>query len=215
MAERAVVDCACKVGQVADRWALDDLDEELVRRRRESDASLRDLADVVNRRVLAAALEAAGVDDTADEVFGAVAGDRAVEAVYDALAVGDDPARTARVSTRLDQRGVDVAAVEADWVTHPTVRRHLAECLDVDTSRAAGITTDDAVDTTEWARARAEGVVARTFERLERADLVRTDDLDVSVTLQLTCATCGHTYRPRELLDRGGCACEVGDGDAG
>lgn len=207
MAEGAAADGRCKVGRVADRRGLDGLDDELVRRR-EAGESLRALADAVNRRVLAGALEAAGVDDRGDELFGALAGERAVEAVYDALAGEAEPARTARVRTRLEQHGVDVDALEDDWVTHPTVRRHLRECLGVDTAREPTITAEDAVDTVEWARARAAGVVERTFERLHAADLVRTSDLDVTVTLQLTCAACGNTYRPRELLDRGGCACE-------
>lgn len=211
MADGAAADCGCKVGRVADGRGLDGLDDELVRRR-EDGASLRDLADAVNRRVLEAALEAAGVDDRGDELFGAVEGERAVEAVYEALAGGTEPARAARVRTRLEQHGVDVDALEDDWVTHPTVRRHLRECLGVDTAREPTITVEDAVDTVEWARARAAGVVERTFERLGATDLVRTGDLDVTVALQLTCEDCGNTYRPRELLDRGGCACEVDDG---
>lgn len=200
---------------MAERRGLDGLDDTLVRRRREDDASLRALADVVNRRVLSAAMAAADLDD-ADDLFGAVSGERAVETLYDALAGADaEPERTARVRTRLVQRGVDVAAVEDDWVTHPTVGRHLRECLDIDTSRESAITAADAVDTVEWARARAAGVVARTFERLERATVVRVGDLDVSVTVQLTCSTCGNTYRPRELLEGGGCACADAGPDDG
>lgn len=203
--------CSCKVGRVADRHGLSALDDEL-RRRREDGASLRALADHVNRRVLAAALD--GRAERADEVYGAVSGEEAVELVYDALA-GDDapPERTARVRTRLEQRGVDVDAVTDDWVTHPTVRGHLRECLGLDTGRGGTVDLDDAIDTIEWARARSARVVGRTFERLDDADLVTTGDLDVSATFQLTCSTCGETYRPSRLLDRGGCACaREGDG---
>lgn len=216
MAERATVACSCKVGRVAERHGLDTLDEELVRRRREEDASLRALADVVNRRVLSAVLAAHGVDGGTNDVFGAISGERAVEALYEALA-GDDarPERRARVRTRLEQHGIDVTSVTADWVTHPTVRNHLRDCLGIDTGRGGGITVEDAVDTTEWARARCTGVVARTFERLADADLVRTGELDVSVTIRLTCETCGNTYRPNRLIEAGGCACGAGrDGSA-
>lgn len=199
--------CSCKVGRVADRHGLTELDDAL-RRRRDDGASLRALADVVNRQVLAAALEDAATNWPSDEVYGAVSGDRAVELVYEALA-GDDvrTERTARVRTRLEQRGVDVDAVTDDWVTHPTVRHHLRECLGVDTSRDGTISIDDAVDTVEWSRTRAVAVVSRTFERLDDAALVRTGGLDVSATFQLTCTTCGNTYRPGRLLDQGGCAC--------
>lgn len=214
MAAESSAGCSCKVGRVAKRRGLAGLDDELQRRRAEG-ASLRDLADLVNRRVLAAALD--GVTDGAQvaDLFGAVSGDRAVELVYEALA-GDDVGaeRRARVRTRLSQRGVDVDAVTDDWVTHPTVRRHLRECLGVETGREGSVTPDDAMDTIEWSRSRAEGVLRRTFERLADAGLVRMGDLDVSATFQLTCTACGHTYRPRELLEEGGCACHGSDGGA-
>lgn len=212
MTEPDAADCDCKVGRVATRRGLAGLDEALVRHRRAESASLRELANLVNRRVLSAALTMADIDNL-DDLFGAISGDQAVEAVYDALTADTEPERTARVRTRLEQRGVDVGAVEDDWVSHPTVGRHLRDCLDVDTARSATITLDDAVDTIEWARTRAAGVIARTFQRLATAGLVRTGELDAAVTVQLTCSTCGHTYRPRELLERGGCACQPpGDG---
>ncbi|MFB6354217.1 MAG: rod-determining factor RdfA [Halobacteriales archaeon] len=204
-------DCSCKVGRVVERRGLAGLDDEL-RRHRANGASLRTLADLVNRRVLAAALEGAADGVPMDDLFGAVSDDRAVELVYEALADDDAGAeRRARVRTRLSQRGVDVDAVTDDWVTHPTVRRHLRECLGVDTGRDGSITGDDALDTIEWSRSRAEGVVGRTFERLDDAGLVQTGDLDVSATFQLTCTACGHTYRPRQLLEEGGCACHGPD----
>lgn len=211
MPERETVACSCKVGRVAGAHGLDGLDDEL-RRRRDDGASLRALADVVNRHVLSVALEASAVDEDADTAFGAVSGERAVEAIYDALG-GDDvpPERTARVRTRLEQHGIDVDALTDDWVTHPTVRHHLRECLGIDTARGGGITPGDAVDTTEWARARCAGVVGRTFERLADAGLVKTGALDVSVTIRLTCESCGNSYRPSRLLDDGGCACDSTD----
>lgn len=206
MAEVAA--CGCKVGRNAEEYGLEALDAEL-ERRRANGASLRTLATAVNQRVLAAAIEAETADRPIDEVFGAVAGERAIEAVYEALTDEDAPERRARVETRLKQHGIDVAAVRSDWVTHPTVRTHLSDCLGIDTSREPTITAADAIDTVEWARARAAGVVGRTFERLGNAGLVSTGELDVSVTLQLTCEECGRTYRPRRLLEAGSCACHV------
>lgn len=214
MATGTADDCSCKVGRVVERRGLAGLDDEL-RRRRADGASLRALTEVVNRRVLAAALDRVADGAQMDDLFGAVSDDRAVRLVYEALA-GDDAGaeRRARVRTRLSQRGVDVDAVTDDWVTHPTVRRHLRECLGVDTGRNGSVTPDDAMDTIEWSRSRSEGVLGRTFERLDDAGLVRTGDLEVSATFQLTCAGCGHTYRPRQLLEEGGCACHGPDGGA-
>lgn len=211
MADSDTNGCGCKVGRVADRHGLDELDAELLHRRRHDDASLRELADDVNRAVLSAALDGLPAAWPDDELFGAVTGERAVAAVYDALVDEAEPERRARVETRLEQHGVDVTGLRDDWVTHPTVRHHLRECLGVETGREGTIAPNDAVDTVEWARARAVGVVDRTIERLDHAGLVRTGDIDVSITIQLSCADCGNAYRPRQLIEAGGCACEVTD----
>lgn len=203
--------CSYKIRRNIDQYGLDELNTELVRRRRDEEASLRDLADFVNQRILAAALADANVDVT-DALYGAVSSEDAPTTLYETLADDGTPAeRTARVRTRLAQLGVDVEAIEADWVTHPTIRIHLRECLDVDTHRTTTITLDDARNTIEWARTRCANVVAQTFTRLRNADVISTGPLDVSVTIQITYTTCGKTYRPSQLLTRRECACTATD----
>jgi hypothetical protein len=110
---------------------------------------------------------------------------------------------------------VNVEAVEADWVTHPTVRKHLRECLDIDTQRTVTITPDDARNTIEWARARCTNVVAQTCARLRNANLISTGPLDATVTIQITCTTCGETYRLSQLLTHRECACTPVDETSG
>jgi len=211
MAPANCSNCSCKVGQNVERYELPDLDAELVHRRREKDASLRDLADYINQRILAAALTAADVDVT-ETLYGAVSSDDVLTTLYEALAEEDTPAeQTARVRTRLSQLGVDIETVETDWVTHPTVRSHLQKCLDIDTQRTTTLTPDGARDTIEWARTQCANVVDQTFTRLRNADIVSTGPLDVTVTIQLTCTECGKTYRPSQLLTRRECACTSTD----
>lgn len=202
--------CSCKVGRGIERYGLDDLDAELVRRRREADASLRELADYTNRRILGAALDSASVD-LDDALYGAVDDEDAVGVLYQALAGSETPTeRVARVRTRLVQQGVDIETIQSDWVTHTTVRSHLRECLEVDTSREASITPDDGRDTIEWARNRCANIVGETLERLRRADLLATGPLETSVTIQVTCSDCGATYRPGRLISERACDCEGG-----
>ncbi|WP_276259125.1 rod-determining factor RdfA [Haloglomus litoreum] len=201
--------CSCKVGRSIESYGLGGLDAELVGRRNESDASLRDLADYTNRRILEAALDAAAVD-LSDALYGAVDDDDAVGVLYDVLAADDTPTeRVARVRTRLTQQGVDIDEVQSDWVTHTTMRTHLNECLAVDTSREASITLDDGRDTIEWARNRCASVVEQTLERLRNAGLLTTGPLELSVTIQVTCTDCGSSYRPDELLAERACDCPV------
>lgn len=199
--------CSCKVGRNAERYDLDGLNDDLRRKRFDDEASLRELADFVNRRILESAIERAGLDLT-DIAYGAVTPDDALSAVYDTLTSDSVTAdRVVRVRTRLEQHGIDTETIESDWITHPTVRGHLNECLGIDTSRSTRITPDDSRDTIEWARTRCNRIVEQTVSRLVSSGHVSISDFDVSVTIQVTCADCGRTYRPTELLEQRSCDC--------
>lgn len=208
--------CSCKVGRAIERYDLGELNAEIVSRRREDDASLRELATHVNCRVLDAALREADADSS-DSAYGAISDGDAVAAMYEALDGDEAEAeRTARVRTRLEQAGVDIAGVRSDWVTHPTVRSHLRNCLNVDTSRSSTIDRGDARNTIEWARTRCASVVERTVERLVAADLLSLGSVDVTVTIQVTCTECGDAFRSAQLLDSPECSCrsETGRGSS-
>jgi len=202
--------CDCKIGRIIDEYDLETLDADLERRRREEEASLRDLAARTNRCILEAAIEreSQSVFEAEDELFGAIDRDEAVAAIYAALADDETrPDRRARVRTRLEQVGIDVDGIKRDWVTHPTVRSHLRECLDIDTSRDCRLDSDDALDTIEWARSRCIAIVGRTLERLQGGNSLSITDADVSVSIRVTCRNCNESYSPARLLSRGGCAC--------
>lgn len=199
--------CSCKIGKDIDRYGLAGLNEDLQYRRNEEDASLRALADHINKRILDAVLSQTGTD-LANVAYGAVSADDALEAVYKTLTSDDVPAdREARVRKRFEQTGVDIEEIESHWVTHPTVRAHFNDCLDIDTARTTRITAETARNTIEWARTRCSRVVAQTISRLSSAELVAIGDAKVSVMIQITCSKCGSTYRFSTLLKEGTCAC--------
>lgn len=199
--------CTCKIGRGIERYGLDTLDSELIHKRHEEEASLRDLAEFTNCRILAAALSEVGASVSGD-IYGSVNEEEALAAIYRALNGNDTPAeREARVRTRLEQIGVDVDAVEDAWVTHPTVRSHLRKCLGVDTRRDSTITYKDTRDTIEWSRTRCSRIVEQAVGRLGSSDLLSTGPIDVTVTIHVTCTDCGSSYRPDKLLRRGRCDC--------
>lgn len=189
----------CKVGRVAERWSLPDLDDALVRRHEAGDG-LRDLADLVNRRVLEDAVTGADAD---------VIGD--ADALY-ATVTGEDVSagRRAEVRAQLSNAGVDVLGMEDDFVSHQTVKSHLNDCLGVDTARSKPLDRERATGTVEWARSRSEAVIERTIERLRASDELETGSLSVTHTVRITCEDCGQTYRQDELLASGRCACATG-----
>jgi hypothetical protein len=195
---------SCKVCRTARRNVLEDLDDDLLEHRRDG-ASLRELADVVNGRVLTSSIEKAEAE--IERPFGSMTLDEMVNHIYEVLQ-GDDTERRARVRTRLDQAGLDVNRIREDWVTHPTVRNHLRECLGIDTSRSADITREEAVDTVEWAQTTCEHIVIQTLDRLQSAGHLSSDTYDVTVSVRLVCRECASKYEPRKLFRDDGCACE-------
>lgn len=192
----------CKVGRVGDRYGLDDLDGALRHRRSERDASLRRLAAFVNARVLAAVVESAGVETTGDPL-----------ALYETL-YGEDaaPERKADVRDRLEYAGVDLEELEGDFVSHQTIRAHLNDCLEVDTSRRGVSSVEAGREIIEWARDRDEHIIEQTLAQLARKGLLGTGDLEVRHSVTVRCTDCGEAYRPTELLSSGGCACAGDEG---
>jgi len=189
----------CKVGRVADRYDLFELDATLGRRHEAGDG-LRDLADLVNRRILEDALTGADADIVGD-----------ADALYATITEDDVSAgRRAEVRAQLSNAGVDVLGMEDDFVSHQTIKTHLNDCLDIDTSRSSTLDRERASGTVEWARSRSEAVIERTMERLQANDELSTGSLSVTHTVRITCEDCGRTYRQDELLETGRCACEAG-----
>lgn len=189
--------CGCKIGRSAEKYGVRGLDSELIRERRDREASLRDLASYVNTRLLEAAIEEAGAD---------VAGDPA--SVYAALT--DDDIRTARRVTVTDQLtsvGIETEELTSDFVSYQSVRHHFRNCLDMDTSHRGIETVQEGREVLERARQRAENVIGRTLARLGRTDALDTGELAVTVTVTIACEDCDNVYRPGELLDHGQCEC--------
>ena len=187
----------CKIGRDCAKYDLSGLDENLCRRRADG-ASLRDLQEFVNERVLERALADANADVVGDP-----------ENIYRLLQDDEvSSGRQAELRSRLGRSGIDIETVENDFVSHQTVRDHLKECLDVDTSRQSSIDIERATRNINWAESRSRAVIKQTLDQLRNTNQLATDDLDVTQTVRVTCTGCGETYRVTDLLDRGGCECE-------
>lgn len=193
----------CKVERIIEKHNLSGLNEE-IRRRHSDGASLRDLKTFINTSVLEQALidsEVSLIGDT--------------ESIYYVLTEDEiAPGRKAEIRSQLERTGPPASDVEDDFISHQTVKRHLQNCLGIDTKRQVQVTLDNAEDTIEWAQARNRSVIENTLNRLHNAGLIEADHLDVIQSVRVTCENTGNTFHLREFLKRGGCDCNRSSDDA-
>lgn len=197
MENRTETACGCKLGQAAEQYQLDEMDDRLYHAHQNEGASLRDLETVVNKRILESALQDAGIETLGDvsDLYQRLTGDD--------VSVGD----RAELRTRLQQAGVDIPQIESDFVTYQTVRKHLRGSLGIDTSSDTDFTVPDARKRIHRLQSRSEAVIAETLEHLRRTDTVETGKLDVVLSLRVSCEDCGDSYRLADLLSQGHCQC--------
>ena len=193
----------CKVGRIVDRYDLRGLNDDLVADwtgERGERRSLRALAHDVNRSILRAAMDRAGMDYRDGEV----------ENLY-RLLTDDDVSSGTRTETRrdLEHASVPVERVEDDFVSHQTVHTHLTDCL------AASVESPDdeerienAHDTLRALQNRTAAVTDDTVERLDRTGALSVGEYSVLVEVTVVCEDCGNHYTLGGLLDQGGCDCE-------
>lgn len=190
-------ECDCKIDRTASKYGLTDIDEELYHRHQNQGASLRDLETYVNQRILRSVLR-----DT-DIVL--VDGP---ESVYRVLTDEDaSEGQRAELKSRLGNAGIDVDAVQRDFVTYGTVRKHLRKGVGVDTGTTESLDTTTASERIQRLQSRSTAVIGATLDQLRRADALATGELDVVVSARVTCERCGDSYRVGELLERGRCEC--------
>lgn len=190
-----------KVGKVVSKHGLDDLHAELPARwvgdGRESQ-SLRDLADEINTAILGAVMDDAGLDPLEGEVQNAYR-----------LLTGDDVSAGMRTQqrNRLEHEGVDVDALEDDFVTHQAVYMYLKEALgvskDSDESTAGVEKHSERINRL---RSRTEAVTQGSLEALA-GDEITLGDHDAIVDIQVYCHDCGTQSDVATLLEAGGCDC--------
>jgi len=204
--------CNCKIGECIRVYGVENLNTNVIRLRETEDASLRDLEGYINKHILEAAIDDApdAILDADSEFFGAMTNDEALDHIYTALA--DDAVsseRKARVRTQLEHAGIDVAEIEDHWITHMTVKSHLNQCLEIDTSRTTEITLQEAQQTIEWAKTRCKGIIERVINQLQSNELLHLRSTDVSLAVRVTCTDCNTTFRISELSEKQRCACHT------
>jgi hypothetical protein len=189
-----------KVERVIDEYDLDGLGAELEARwlgEGDDRWSLRDLADWFNRQLLTAALERAGSMPLDGEVAN----------VYRILR--DDDASTGMVTSvrrRLEREGIDVEALQRDFVSHQTIHTYLRDHRDV-ARPDEQIRVADEKRTIGKLEGRTAAVTENSLDRLRDAGEIDLGEFEVFTRVEVLCVDCGAQYEAGRLLDRGGCDC--------
>jgi hypothetical protein len=194
--------CSCKVGTVAAAFDLDGVYEEFRREWAADDgASVRELADLFNKRVLRAAFRRAGrlpIDGEIDNVYRVLTDDET-----------DAGSRT-RAREQLRQDGISVDDVEDRFVSHQTLYRHLVDCLDASYDPAEKTDAERVADWRERLLAlqnRTAGVTERGIDQLRSNGALDAGTVDVMVDVNVLCEDCGGFYTVAEFFEDGGCEC--------
>lgn len=193
-----------KLERVIDKYRLDGFGEELVDRWLGADGyereSLRSLAGVANRRILAAKLQEVGESPLDGEVENLVR-----------LLRSDDVSAGMRSQARqrLGERGVDVDELTSDFVSHQAIHTYLTNVQEAEYEEPATLDDklSDRTETVQRLESRLQAVTESTVEKLAATGDLSVGEFDVIVSVQVLCNDCGEQYAVRELLERGGCDC--------
>jgi hypothetical protein len=191
-----------KVGRVIDEYGLEGMGKRLETEWTadgDESRSLRELADVFNRAVLTAAMEDAGMR----------ALDGEVDNLYRLLS-DDDVSAGARTEaeSRLERGGVDVDGLRSDFVSHQAIHTYLTKYREVEYERDR---PDPERSMTKLRRLqnRTRAVSEDTLDRLRGVDAIALDEYDVFVGVQVLCYECGRQTGIDDLLEAGGCECQL------
>jgi hypothetical protein len=191
-----------KIARVIRKRDLEGLGEELEGRwlgDGYEQLSLRDLADYFNRQVLESALEAADVVMLEGEL----------DNTYELL-TSDDVTEGARTQARnrLEREGVDVEAVQGDFVSHYAVHTYLREFRGVEYPSADDEDQrEKSIETVRRLTSRLTAVTRRNVENLRSTGRLDVGPVDVITDVQVVCEECGRQYDAVELIERGVCRC--------
>lgn len=188
-----------KVARLIEEYGMDSLGAELERRwtAEEDRHSLRELASHFNRRVLQLALEDVDVRPLDGEV----------ENMYRLLTDEDSGADRTRIRRRLERDGVDIDAVEDDFVTYQAIRTYLKK------HRGAEYTPDDTdpiereVGNIQQLRGRVDSVAEGKIRQLRRTGKLDIGEFRTLVDVRVVCEDCNAQFGVIELLERGHCEC--------
>jgi hypothetical protein len=189
-----------KVARLIDKYELDGMGAELEKlwTADEDRQSLRDLADYFNHHLLRHSLNNANIQQLEGEV----------ENTYRLLTADDiSSAESTRVQRRLERDGVDVNALNTDFVTYQAIRTYLKDHRGAEYTPAETDPIKRETTNLQKLRGRMVSVTEGKLEQLRSSEALQLGDFRTIAEIQVICEDCNTQYDALELLEQGGCAC--------
>lgn len=188
-----------KVVRLIEEYDLDSMGDELERlwTAEEDRQSLRQLATYFNQRLLKCALKQADVRPLDGEV----------ENTYRLLTDDAENTDRTRIRRRLERDGLDVKALETDFVTYQAIRTYLQK------HRGAEYTPDETdpiereIANVERLRGRVDSVTGGKLEQLRSGGHLDIGPFRTLVDVRVVCEECNTQFDVVDLLERGHCEC--------
>jgi len=189
-----------KVARLIEEYDLQGLGAELEQRwtAEEDRSSLRELAAQFNQELLREALEAANVQHLDGEL----------ENTYRLLTDDDvSSAESTRIQRRLERDGVDVDALQQDFVTYQAIRTYLKEYRGAEYTPAETDPLEREATNVQKLRGRMVSVTEGKLEQLRDGGHLTLGEFRTLAEIQVICEDCNTQFDVLELFDRGGCNC--------
>ena len=189
-----------KVARLIDEYDLQSLGAKLEQQwtAEEDRKSLRELARDFNWQLLKQALEKANVQYLDGEI----------ENTYRLLTDDEvSSAESTRVKRRLERDGVDIDALENDFITYQAIRSYLKDY------RGAEYTPDETdplereATNIQKLRGRMAAVTEGKLKQLRASDELTLGEFQPLADIQVVCEDCNTQFDVLDLLNRGGCNC--------
>jgi hypothetical protein len=190
-----------KVARLIDEYELEGIGAELEARwtADEDRSSLRELAAQFNRELLRHALEAADVQHLDGEL----------ENTYRLLTDDEvSSAESTRIQRRLERDGVDVDALQRDFVTYQAVRTYLKEYRGAEYTPSETDPLEREATNIQKLRGRMVSVTEGKLEQLRNGGHLTLGEFRTLAEIQVICEDCNTQFDVLELFERGGCECE-------
>jgi hypothetical protein len=189
-----------KVARLLDEYDLPGLGAELEQlwTAEEDRKSLRELARHFNRQLLEEALDEANVQYLDGEL-----GNNYRLLTDDEVS----SAESTRVNRRLERDGVDVDALENDFVTYQAIRNYLKDYRGAEYTPTETDPLEREATNVQKLRGRMATVTEGKLGQLRASDELTLGEFRTLADIRVICEDCNTQFDVLDLLNRGGCNC--------